>query len=272
MTDPIISNETRPPISCYIRTKNEERLIGSVIAAAFLVAREVVVVDCGSTDATVAIAERLGARVIQQAWLGNGFQKRVGEEACLYDLVLDLDADEVVSAELAAEITRQFEAGELAPINALKLVTVPPVGKPWLHHAIAYRNKLYDRRVVQQPAHAAWDQFDVPDSIKVRRLAPPLYHHSYRDLTQMMDKFNSYSLVRSRQGKRRSRLSAQIRIVFALPIYFLKYYFQRGHYKTGVYGFSIAMISAFGRWLSDAKTYEDYLAADRAKAEQQNDK
>lgn len=243
-------------------------MIGSVVAAALTVAREVIVIDCGSTDQTVAIAEGLGARVIQQSWLGNGFQKRVGEDACQYDLVLDLDADEIVSPELAQEIIALFEAGTLAPINALKLVTVAPVGKPWLNHAIVYRNKLYDRRVVRQPAHAAWDQFDVPKSATVKRLDGALFHYSYRDLTQVIDKFNSYSLLRSRSGKKRSRRAAALRIVFGLPVYFVKHYFQRGHYKNGVYGFAIAMISAFGRWLSDAKTYEDYMAADdRAAAE-----
>jgi len=243
-------------------------MIGSVIVAALAVAREVVVIDSGSTDQTVAIAEGLGARVIHQAWLGNGFQKRIGEEACLYDMVLDIDADEVISPELAGEIAAQFEAGTLASVNGLKLVTVPPVGKPWLKHAIAYRNKLYDRRVIRQPEHAVWDQFNVPKSIGVKKIDAPLYHYSYRDLTQIIEKYNWYSLARARHGKRRGRLTSGLRVVFAFPIYFFKHYIQRGHYRNGVYGFSIAFISAFGRWLSDAKTYEDYLVGDeRAEAE-----
>src|SRR5262245_38988199 len=51
----------RAPVSCYIRTLNEERCIGRVIAAVRDVVSEIVVVDCGSTDATVAIAEAHGA-------------------------------------------------------------------------------------------------------------------------------------------------------------------------------------------------------------------
>lgn len=268
MTNQLPIPDLRPPLSCYIRTKNEERMIGSVIAAASAVAREVVIVDCGSTDQTIAIAERLGARVIHQPWLGNGRQKRAGEDACTYDMVLDLDADEIVSSELATEIADVFNAGTIAPVNAIKLITIPPVGKPWLNHAIAYRNKLYDRRIVRAPDHAAWDQFEVPKSVATRKLKSALYHHSFRDLTQFIDKLNRVSLVRAREGKTRSRVSAGLRVIFALPVYFLKHYLQRGHYKTGVYGFSIAMSSAFGRWMRDAKTYEDHLAkADRADAE-----
>ena len=64
------------PVSCYIRTFNEVRKIGDVVAAAREVADEVIVVDSGSADTTIAIAEAQGARVIRQAWLGRGRQKR----------------------------------------------------------------------------------------------------------------------------------------------------------------------------------------------------
>lgn len=257
--------DARPALSCFIRTKNEARMIGSVIAAVQAVAREVIIVDCGSTDQTVAIAEGLGARVIHQDWLGNGHQKRFGEQACSHDMVLDLDADEIVSPELAQEIEAALSRDVIAPIYALKLVTVPPTGKAWSNHAIAYRNKLYDRRVVQAPAHAAWDQFEVPRSIVPQKLSSPLFHYSYRDLTQVVEKLNRVSLVRAREGKRRTRAAAGFRVVCALPVYFLKHYLQRGHYKNGVYGFSIALISAFGRWLRDAKTYEDHLVEEALK-------
>jgi glycosyltransferase involved in cell wall biosynthesis len=99
------------PVSCYIRTFNEARKIGDVVAAALEAVDEVVVVDSGSTDATVAIAEAQGARVIRQDWLGRGRQKRYAEEQCRNDYVLDLDADEVVSPELGAEIKALFANG-----------------------------------------------------------------------------------------------------------------------------------------------------------------
>src|SRR3954451_13786724 len=100
------------PISCYVRTLNEERTIGRCIEAAKLVASDIVIVDSGSTDRTVEVAESLGARVFRQAWLGNGGEKRFGEEQCRFDWLLDLDADEVVSAELAVQIRALFAKGE----------------------------------------------------------------------------------------------------------------------------------------------------------------
>jgi len=149
-----------PPITAYIRTKNEERMIGEVICAAQQVAAEVLIIDSGSTDKTIEIAENLGARVVRQAWLGGGKQKRVGEDAALNDWLLDLDADEIVTPELAREIRAAFANGApQTPVFEMNMATSPPVGEVWLTYNLVDRRKLYDRRVIRQPDHANWDQF-----------------------------------------------------------------------------------------------------------------
>ena len=97
------------PISCYIRTLNEERLIGEVISSAKKICSEVVIIDSLSIDKTKSISLSLGAIVYEQPWLGNGFQKRVGEDKSKNDWVLDIDADELVSDEMANEIKIYFK-------------------------------------------------------------------------------------------------------------------------------------------------------------------
>ena len=254
-------SEQAAPVSCYIRTLNEERLLGRVVAAVREVVDEIVIVDSGSKDATVAIAQAAGARVIHQDWLGNGRQKRFAEDQCRNDFVLDLDADEVVSPALAAEIRALFAAGSPPlPIYELRLVTVPPVGKPWTNISVARRRKLYDRRVVRAPDHKAWDQFEVPPGVKVGRLAGDLLHYSFRDLAQLVEKLNRVSTVRARDGKKSGRVAVAARVLFAWPFYFVKHYLFRGLYRAGIYGIVLAAISAYGRWLRDAKMYEQILA------------
>ena len=121
------------PISCYIRTLNEERLIGEVISSAKKICSEVIIIDSLSIDKTKSISLSLGAKVYDQPWLGNGVQKRVGEDKSKNDWVLDIDADEIVTDEMANEIKMYFKDGKpnchgfLTPI-----ITVPPFGKPWL--------------------------------------------------------------------------------------------------------------------------------------------
>jgi glycosyltransferase involved in cell wall biosynthesis len=251
---------TTPPISAYIRTKNEERMVGEVIRAAQQVAREVVLIDSGSTDRTIEIAEQLGARVVRAPWLGGGKQKRLGEDACAFDWVLDLDADEVITPELAAEIAALFKQGQPPePIYELMMATCPPVGKAWRTFNLVDRRKLYDRRVVRAPDHANYDQFKVPSGVRVGRLHEPLLHYSFRDLSQLEDKFNRNSAGRARNTKLLPLWLVQLRLLFGRPFYFLNQYVRRGLWRAGWYGFSVATIAAHGRWLRDAMMLETHL-------------
>lgn len=252
------------PLSCYIRTLNEERIIGRCIEAARQVAAEVVIVDSGSTDRTVEIAESLGARVFRQPWLGNGGQKRCGEQHCRFDWLLDLDADEVVSPELAGEIRALFAAGEpKLPVHEMCLVTVPPLGTPWYGFWLSYRRKLYDRRVVRMPDHKAWDQLEVPAGISVGRLKGGLLHYSFRDIAHIVQKLNRVSTVRAREGNKKSQAVLALRIVFGLPFYFCKPFILKQLWRAGIYGVALAGVFAFGRWLRDVKMYEDFLVASK---------
>ncbi|MBL8530098.1 MAG: glycosyltransferase family 2 protein [Hyphomonadaceae bacterium] len=253
MTDPL-------PISCYIRTLNEARMIGRVIEAARQIAAEVVVVDSGSTDATVEIATKAGARVTPQPWLGNGKQKRVAEELCTHDWLLDLDADEIVTPAFAAEVRALFANG--APpcqIYETKLVTAPPIGEPWMKFGVLDRRKLYDRRVVRQPDHAAWDQFDVPAGVAVGKLREPLLHYSFPNLEHLAAKLNHWSGISARESKLKPFWWVVLRVLFARPVYFLKQFVARGLWRAGIYGYAVAQLSAYGRWLRDIKMLEIHL-------------
>lgn len=247
----------RAPLSAYVRTLNEERMIGAVVASALRVAREVIVVDSGSTDATRQIAEAAGARVIDQPWLGNGRQKRVGEDAADHHWVLDLDADEIVTDALAAEISALFEAGE-PPLSVYRvtLVTVPPIGAPWRRFALDPRAKLYDRRRHRIPDHKAWDQLDLPKTLEVGALQGALMHHSFRDFEQYVAKWNRVSTVRANETRLRPLWLLKGRILLGPYLYFFRHYFLRGLWRAGFYGFAIARAVAFGRFMRDVKQYE----------------
>ncbi|MES1198623.1 MAG: glycosyltransferase family 2 protein [Pseudomonadota bacterium] len=245
------------PISCYIRTLNEARMVGRVIEGALLICSEVIVVDSGSTDDTVGIAERAGARVVKQPWLGLGKQKRVGEELCANDWLLDLDADEIVTPEFAAEVRAIFAKGEpLCAAYETMLVTVPPVGKPWWGFAVTDRRKLYDKRKLRQPDHVAWDQFTIPSDMKVGRIRAPLMHYSFPDLQHLAAKLNGYSGVGARESKPKAFWIVALRVMFAEPFYFLKFLIGRGLWRAGLYGWAVSGVVAHGRWLRDAKMLE----------------
>lgn len=251
------------PVSCYIRTLNEERMIERVVRAAFLAVDEVVIVDSGSTDRTREIAEAAGARVFDQPWLGNGLQKRAAEDHCRNNWLLDLDADEILTEELAASIRDLFAKGEPEkPVHELELITVPPYGERWSSFSLAYRRKLYDRRKIRMPEHKAWDQLDLPRTMEVGRLKGALDHYAFKDIAHVIAKLNKVSTVRARESRLKSRLSVSLRVLFALPFYFLRHYFLKGYWKGGLYTFAIAWAAAIGRWLRDVKMLEMHLKAE----------
>lgn len=245
------------PISCYVRTLNEERRIGDVIVAAQQICNDVVIVDCGSSDDTIKIATQLGARILKQPWLGNGFQKRAGEDACVNDWVLDIDADEIVSPELAKEIAEAFQQPP-APetLFALNVTMAPPVGKVWYGYGGAQRIKLYNKQYIRIPAHKAWDQFDAPEGTKPIALKHPLIHYSFADIAHLMRKQNRVSSVRATLTKLKPRPYVLLRVYFSFPFYFLRNYLKRGMIRGGTYGFIVSIVIAHGRWLKDAKMYE----------------
>ncbi|MDN3718133.1 glycosyltransferase family 2 protein [Roseibium salinum] len=139
----------RLPLSAFIIARNEADRIARPIESVRGWVDEVVVIDSGSTDGTIAVAERLGAKVVHNEWAGYGPQKRFGEDQCRNDWLLNLDADEEVTPELAAEIRAKFADGSYREADGWRIMIRDMYAHenapaPWAYgyHQI----RLYDRR------------------------------------------------------------------------------------------------------------------------------
>ncbi|SDQ31657.1 Glycosyltransferase involved in cell wall bisynthesis [Pseudoxanthomonas sp. CF385] len=95
------------PASLVVITHNEASNIARCLDSVPFVA-EKLIVDSGSTDDTIAIAQAHGARVVRQDWLGFGPQRNFASTQASHDWILVLDADEFLSAELAADLQREL--------------------------------------------------------------------------------------------------------------------------------------------------------------------
>ncbi len=150
-------------ISATLITCNEERNLPRAIES-LRCCDEVVVVDSGSTDRTVEIAEKLGARVIESHWRGYAAQKNFASEQASHDWVLSLDADESLSEMLEAEIWQLKKKGP-----DCEAYTMPRLAQylgRWILHSGWHPDRkvrLFDRR------RAHWVGEFVHESVQVDR-------------------------------------------------------------------------------------------------------
>jgi len=144
------------------------------------------VVDSGSTDGTVELATRRGARLVRKEWLGFGAQKQFAVDAASHEWVLCIDADECLSPELSEAIVAELKAPRgfayaIARRNRF-------LGR-WLKHGEGYPDwnvRLFHRE------HARWGGEAVHEKIVTRspvlRLRGDLLHDSAETLEKYLDK------------------------------------------------------------------------------------
>ena len=247
---PFAQSPKRLPLSCFIIARDEADRIGRTIAAVISWVDEVVVIDSGSKDATVAVAEAAGARVIYNAWPGFGQQKRFGEEQCRNDWLLNLDADEVVTPLLRIAIGNLFQDGEppLPVYGTPVRIVYPGWTKPRLLASDHYCFRLYDRRRARFKDSTLHDSVD-PEGESVGALPGGLDHFSVRSLDDLIRKCDERATYNAENSKLKSALELNARLITELPWNFLKYYFVRTHVTGGMMGFQFAAITAFYRWV-----------------------
>ena len=235
-------------LSCCIIVHNEGDRIERCIVAVRDIVDEVVVVDCGSTDNTVAKAEALGAKVFYNAWDGYGPQKRFAEDCAACDWILNLDADEVVTPELAREIAALMRApAGLLPAYRFRQVTVyPGHDKPRLWADFHNYVRLYDRRRVRFRESRVHDTVDTKD-FPVGQLHGAALHYSWRSLGHVRAKLESYTDLQAKELKK-PRWYVLARLPFEYPILFFRYYIMRRNCTGGLTGLRITHEIARARW------------------------
>lgn len=251
------------PLSVFIIAKNEADRIEKPLRSVRDWVDEVIVIDSGSTDDTVSVAESLGARTYFHAWQGFGIQKQYGESLCKHQWILNLDADEEVMPELRDEIRDLFDSGALqhAPAYRIKRIMIKPGGDgryfsfgPGDHFV-----RLYDKK------RAGYCDSTVHDSVllhcKEDRLATlkgVMLHRCFRSYAHMVEKINFYSSMQAEDMYKKGRKISGLRLVFEPITSFFKGYVIRRYFLWGVDGITEGVIYAFARVLRIAKLRELY--------------
>ena len=216
---------------------------------------ELVVVDGGSRDTTVEIARQHAARVLHNPWPGYRAQKQFALEASTSEWVLNLDADERVSDELASEIRRVLTAVPDGVDGFAIPRLVSYLGRWW------YRGGWYPRPVVRlvRRTHTHWGGTDPHDRAEVRgrvvTLRAPIFHYTYDDVNDHLRTVSKLTGVAATQVPDGRRVGAG-RLVLEPAWRFFRAYVVKQGFREGVPGFFVAATDAFYVFLRWARVWD----------------
>ena len=248
---------TALPMTVLIRTFNEADRIERAIASVHGLAREILVVDSGSTDRTVELAQNSGARVLTNPWAGFGPQRFFGETKCKYDLIFSLDADEVVTPALQQEIRRTLLRNNPPKLMIVrKAMVIPGLNRPTIFPFCHEQIYIYDRRVARTSPDPHVDRLEVTTDERPERLHELCIHYAFRNWVHAARKFTNGAELAANTITSRSPTHLKFRLVFEFPVNFVKFYFFRRYFIGGVNGFILAVITAYGRFIRLAAIYE----------------
>ncbi|MBL8251366.1 MAG: glycosyltransferase family 2 protein [Candidatus Competibacter sp.] len=241
------------PLSVFVTTYNNGRTLPACLESVKW-ADEIVMLDSFSTDDTLAIGRRYGARIAQHPFSGYGPQKRMALATTRHDWVLLLDADEVLSPALQAEIRQLLKAGPAA--DGYEMPRQEQMFWRMYNPATRMNHylRLFDKRkgtINDLPIHAAPK---VQGSIA--RLKSPLYHYGETDIHTKVDKINAYSTGLVAEKLSKQRWGIRLIMIVYPPLFFVRSYFFKRNFLNGWAGFINSVIAAFYVFLKYAKLYE----------------
>ncbi len=238
-------------LSAVVIALNEERRIGPCLES-LAFADEIVVVDSGSTDGTVAAARRFTDTVHAVAWKGFGPQKQAAVALASHDAVLSVDCDERVTPALADEIRGVLSGPSMRAGYSVPRRTF--LGSKEIRHCGWYPDRtvrLFDRTRARFSDDIVHERVLV--SGETGALRNHLLHYSFGgfgDLLRKMDRYTDLSARKMFEEGRRCGLSD---LVLRPPLAFLKTYLLRLGVLDGAEGVEVASAAAIHVFAKYAK-------------------
>ncbi|MEW5725421.1 MAG: glycosyltransferase family 2 protein [Thermodesulfobacteriota bacterium] len=242
-------------VSAVIITFNEERNIEACLAGLGF-CDQVVVLDSGSTDRTVALARRLGAEVHHRPWDGYAAQRNAAHALAAGDWLLVVDADERVSPELAAEI-RDILSGPPREAVGYLVRRRFYFGGKWIRHGGFHPEwvlRFFRRGRGRCPERAVHETIVVDGPIG--RLAGHLDHYSYRGVGDYLERLRRYADLSAREYLKQGRTTGPGRMSFHVFFTFFQMYFLRRGFLDGYEGFLLAGLYAMYTFAKYARLRE----------------
>ncbi|MBX2809049.1 MAG: glycosyltransferase family 2 protein [Cellvibrionaceae bacterium] len=207
---------------------------------------EIIVLDSGSTDDTLAIAKNYTDKVfVCEDWQGFGKQRQRAQAYAACDWVLAIDADEQLSDQLIASIQRAVTCNNQHCVYRLnrknwafgKFIRHSGWSPDWLV-------RLYPRQQTTYSDALVHEQVVVTDALRTEVLDGDLYHYTYQNLYDYNKKVIEYlkAWADDREGKKKSSLSKALLHGLAA---FIRMYFIKKGFLDGRHGFILALLTGY---------------------------
>ena len=244
---------TAQTISAVIITKNADRTLEACLDALNWTS-EIIILDSGSNDQTLQIAQKKGAKFHTGEWCGFGPQKNLAIGLAQSDWILSIDSDEFVSEELASEILLITSISTAEDVYELSRLS-KYCGKQMRHSgwfpdfvprlfrngAARFSDSLVHERLMYEG--------------QSKRLAGYLFHDSFHSPEDVLDKMNRYSTLGAQQLASKGRRGGVLREVIHGLGAFLKTYIIKAGFLDGSEGLFLAVSNAEGAYYKYVKLY-----------------
>jgi glycosyltransferase involved in cell wall biosynthesis len=232
-------------LSVVLITYNEEKHIGNCLDSILSVADEIIIVDSFSNDSTMDICNKYPTRIIQNKFRDFSSQRNFAMSLATKSYLLFIDADEVLSEELIAEISKLKNVGFAKEVYTINRLT--SFCDKWIKHGMWYPDKI--QRLIKQGI-ANWTG-EVHE--KLYFVKPPskgfikghLLHYSYDSVGQLVEKLEKYTSIQSMQMFKEKKQVTWIKI-YINPVWaFFSGYFLKLGLLDGWQGLIIQYSIAF---------------------------
>ena len=245
-----------PGLSVIIITRNEAHNIVRCLESVKSLADEIVVVDSMSEDDTVNLCRNYGCKVFQRAFDGYGRQKQFAVDQASSNWVLSIDADEVVSPELQAEIKQLFTATapEFPGYRIGRTMNFMGRQLKYCDSGKDIHLRLFNR------TKGGFKLVTVHEEVELKgnpgKLKGKLIHYSYRDIANHLDKINRYTTLAAEANAARGKHYPGVWVALKFPVSFLTFYFLRLGFLDGYPGLMWSFMASVYSTLKVAKTIE----------------
>ncbi len=252
-------------LSALVVARNEVERLGPCLQALAWADEMVVVLD-RTTDASASVAQAYGARVIAGAWPLESERRQAGQDACRGRWILEVDADEYVSPELAAEIRRTLSARESKGSGPdwWRIPFDNYVGTRLIRYGWGAQFGVGAKAILYRRGAKAWEAQYVHSRVTMQgtcggALTQTIRHAVDRNLSDMLRRLDSYTTAHAAdlREKRAPREGTVGKNIARFLGRFYKCYVLRKGYREGGYGFVIAILTGLYPLVSFLKAHED---------------